>query len=179
MQEYCRDCRRHPPAFTQGRAVFRYRGMETSMHRFKNRGRQEYAVFFGQALWAVFKRLQPVWQGQALVPIPVHPSRLRQRGYNQAALLCRELSQRSGLPVREDILIRSRKTTYQRTLDDRSRRENLQGAFTAGDGQIPERIVLVDDIYTTGSTMHEAARTLLAAGGKQVYALSVCIGKGY
>ena len=224
-QEYCRDCRLHPPVFTQGRAAFWYRGMEASMHRFKNRGRQEYAQFYGDALAQVLARVQPRWHVQVLVPIPIHRSRMRQRGYNQAALLCRELSQRTGIPVREDMLFRGRKTGYQRALNDEDRRENVKDAFCTGldtikavtdvrvsytstdrrpyrqwydqargsegelaqrsagqerkCGQLPERILLVDDIYTTGSTMNEAARTLLAAGAEQVYALSVCIGKGY
>ena len=223
MREYCRDCRLHPPVFTQGRAAFWYRGMEDSMHRFKNRGRQEYAQFYGDALAQVLARVQPRWHIQVLVPIPIHRSRMRQRGYNQAALLCRELSRRTGIPVREDMLFRGRKTGYQRALNDEDRRANVRDAFVAAkqaskdvtdvrvsyistDKQsykpyahmrevkrreshdqaqkceyepIPARILLVDDIYTTGSTMNEAARTLLAAGAEQVYALSVCIGKGY
>lgn len=183
-QEYCRDCRLHPPVFAQGRAAFWYRGMEDSMHRFKNRGRQEYAQFYGDALAQVLARVQPRWHIQVLVPIPIHRSRMRQRGYNQAALLCRELSQRTGIPVREDLLFRGRKTGYQRALNDEDRRENVKDAFVAAGQewkceQLSARILLVDDIYTTGSTMNEAARTLLAAGAEQVYALSVCIGKGY
>ena len=186
QQECCRDCRKHPPVFTQGRATFWYREMEDAMHRFKNRGRQEYAQFYGKALSQVYREVQSRWQVQALVPIPIHRSRMRQRGYNQAELLGRELSRRSGIPVREDLLVRRRKTGYQRMLDDQARRENVRDAFrVAGTdhpkacGQLPERILLVDDIYTTGSTMNEAAGTLLAAGAKQIYCLSVCIGKGY
>lgn len=211
-QEYCQDCRRHPPVFTQGRAAFWYREMEDAMHRFKNRGRQEYARAYGKALWEVYQEVQARWRVQALVPIPIHRSRMRQRGYNQAALLCRELSRRSGIPMREDLLIRSRKTGYQRALNDEERRENVRDAFAAvkqddehvADVRVwdtftdrrpyrqwydqtqkceyeamPARILLVDDIYTTGSTMNEAARILLAAGAKQIYCLSVCIGKGY
>ncbi len=102
------------------------------MHRFKNRGRQEYPRAYGKALWEVYQEVQARWRVQALVPIPIHRSRMRQRGYNQAALLCRELSKRSGIPVREDLLIRSRKTGYQRALNDEDRRENVKDAFIVG-----------------------------------------------
>lgn len=149
------------------------------MHRFKNGNRREYAYVYGQEL---FKSLQPVlkrWKPEVLVPIPIHASRRRKRGYNQAELLCRELSRCCGIPTEERLLIRCRKTRVQRTLNDRERRQNVQGAF-AVKGDFPYgSVLLVDDIYTTGSTADAASEALLAAGAKEVYCASICIGKGF
>lgn len=179
IREYCFDCAHQTHLFTEGRAVFLYRGMEDAMHRFKNGNRREYAYVYGQEL---FKALQPVlerWNPEVLVPVPIHVSRRRKRGYNQAELLCRELSRCCGIPLEEHLLVRCRKTRVQRMLNDRERRRNVQGAF-AVEGNVPYRkVLLVDDIYTTGSTADAASEALLAAGAGTVYCASICIGKGF
>lgn len=110
-----------------------------------------------------------------LVPVPLPPRRARQRGYNQAELLARHLSQKLTLPLRTDILRRTRENPPQTTLSDRkSRVANMAGAFIAdaslGD-PLPQKILLVDDVSTTGSTLREAARALKTAGAKVVVSL--------
>jgi ComF family protein len=112
-----------------------------------------------------------------LVPVPLHPLRRRERGYNQAELLARAIGQRMEIPVL-DILRRVRNTTTQTHFDRKERMKNLSRAFKiSSDQSIKEsQILLVDDVLTTGSTLDECAKVLLAAGAGSVYALA--IGRG-
>ena len=105
-----------------------------------------------------------------IVPVPAHPRRLRERGFNPAGLLARPLARELRVPCHTHLLVRIRDTPSQTRLDRRARRSNLRGAFRCGD--LPARIVwLVDDVRTTGSTLEEAARTLRGAGAAQVHAI--------
>ena len=117
---------------------------------------------------------------EAIVPIPLHWTKKRQRGYNQAQLLAAEIGKQSGLPVYPNLLKRTRKTKPQKNLNDTGRKNNLKKAFKTQENNVQlSRILLVDDIYTTGSTINEAASELRKAGIEQVYYVSVCIGRGY
>ncbi len=106
---------------------------------------------------------------QALVPVPLHRARLRQRGYDQALELARPLARRLRLPLRDDLLNRVCDTAPQSRLDAADRRRNLRRAFRVRPGvAIPAHVVLIDDVMTTGATLHEAARTLRRAGVARV-----------
>lgn len=112
--------------------------------------------------------------GSVLVPVPVHPHRRRERGYNQSALLARHWSRILPREVREDFLVRRTDTRTQTKLDADKRRDNLAGAFQVGKGfrkEVP--VVLVDDVLTTGSTLSACASALLAAGCPEVRAICV------
>jgi ComF family protein len=105
----------------------------------------------------------------ALVPIPLHRARLRSRGYNQALELARPLACALSLPVCDAFLVRIRATGPQSELDAAARHRNLRGAFAVrGNTAVPAHVVLVDDVMTTGATLHAAARTLLRAGVQRV-----------
>jgi ComF family protein len=110
-----------------------------------------------------------------MVPVPLHIRRLRQRGFNQALLMVRELNKRMGIPYEERALAKIKDTPVQIALKKRERRKNLKGAFQVRDQETIQgkSIVLVDDVYTTGATVNECSRTLLAAGAKQVTVLTV------
>ena len=115
-------------------------------------------------------------EADCLVPVPLHPTRYRKRGFNQAELLARELGALSGIPVRTDILFREKKTEAQKELTPDQRIRNLQKAFRAD----PEKadvssVILVDDIYTTGSTAEACTRALKEAGVGKVYTACLCI----
>ena len=102
---------------------------------------------------------------QALVPVPLHATRLRQRGYDQALELAKPLAQALGIPLHADALQRQRATAAQSELDAEARKRNLRGAFALHPGQaLPEHVVLVDDVMTTGATLQAAAKTLRRAG---------------
>ena len=101
----------------------------------------------------------------ALVPVPLHLVRLRERGYNQALELAQPLAQALDIPLRADLLVRSQATPAQTGLDAKARRRNLRGAFEVGAGaSLPRHVALVDDVMTTGATLRECARVLRRAG---------------
>ena len=154
------------------------------MAAIKYKNRREYLDFYSQALVSRYGKWLSHIQPDALIPVPVHPARRRKRGFNQAEELAERISLLTGIPVRADLLIRIRKTLPQKELNPAERLNNLRLAFAVSDfyrahlEQIPRRVVLADDIYTTGSTMEACTRVLKAAGVKQVYIMSICIGKG-
>ena len=177
--ELCGDCRRREHAFRQAFPVFQYiPPVSDAMAAMKYRGRAEYAIFYGELM---ADRFRDVWREiapQALVPVPVHPNRLRKRGYNQAERLAAAMSKKTGIPVREDLLIRGEDTKAQKKLSREERALNLKAAFQPGKGTVPECVVLVDDIYTTGATVDTCAEVLLRNGAKRVYVAVVCCGAG-
>lgn len=109
-----------------------------------------------------------------ILPVPLHPKRLRERGYNQSALLAAPLAKAVGVPYREDLLLRVRNTPPQSSLQDRRERlTNLENAFRCTAPLHGEHVLLIDDVCTTGSTLVECARVLLEAGAGKVSALCV------
>lgn len=179
-REYCGDCARKPRHYRQGRAPFLYdRVMRESIARYKYGNRKEYAAFYAEEILRKCAGEMRFWNAEVLIPIPLHRSRRRKRGYNQAELLARELSKRCGIPTDAKILFRTKKTKAQKNLDGKERLSNLRGAFSVGKKHVPYRtVILVDDIYTTGSTVDEAARVLRENGVQTVYFLCICVGSG-
>ena len=116
---------------------------------------------------------------ELIVPVPLHRKKMRIRGYNQAALLAEVLGEITGISVDEDILVRVKNTKPLKQLNDKERRRSIRGAFSVRKSVWAKTIVLIDDIYTTGSTLDEAARVLLKAGAEKVYFLTISIGQGY
>ena len=114
-----------------------------------------------------------------IIPVPVHPSRRRKRGFNQAEVLAKIMGERLGIPVRTDLLTRTKKTLPQKELSAGERLKNLSGAFRAE--VIPaeiRRILLVDDIYTTGSTIEACTRALKTSGAQAIYFVVICMAGG-
>lgn len=173
----CPPCRRMLPALGASydpaeaappcrliRAVFSYRGPVVSLvHAFKYRGRRSAARLAGSwmaSTLALFPELGPI---DALVPVPLHPRRQAERGYNQARLLADELSARWGLEVL-DALTRSRATAQQWRLGKGDRSENLRDAFLAASCVKGRRLLIIDDVCTTGASLRECARALIKEG---------------
>lgn len=179
--EYCYDCRKHPGGFAQGKALWIYKDqVKESMYRFKYQNRQEYARYYGSEIVRVYGEWMKRNKIEAIVPIPLHWTKKRRRGYNQAQLLAAEIGKQTGLPVYPKLLKRIKKTKAQKNLDETERKNNLKKAFKTQENKVQlSHILLVDDIYTTGSTINEAALELKRAGIEQVYYVSVCIGRGY
>lgn len=100
----------------------------------------------------------------ALVPMPLHPARLRERGFNQCQELCRPVAAALDIPLAPDLLVREVNTAHQRGLNATARRQNLRGAFAASPQVDGMRLILVDDVCTTGTTLRQAVQTLLRAG---------------
>lgn len=112
-----------------------------------------------------------------IIPVPLHRTRLMKRRYNQSALLARALSKRCGIPMDVQCLLRGRRTPSQGGLSAQGRRRNVQGAFTVADADrvAGQRIVLIDDVMTTGATLNACARSLKRAGATRVDA--VCLAR--
>lgn len=176
-QEYCADCSRRTHLFEQGIGIFPYSTLlQESLFQLKYGKRQEYGVFYGE-LGAFYAEDQiRRWKIDYIVPIPLHRKRLETRGYNQAEIIAEALAKRTGLPVRKKLLKRKRNTKPQKDLSPGERQKNIKGAFSVNGDPGEENILLIDDIYTTGATIDEAAGTLKRAGAKKIYFLVVAIG---
>ncbi len=174
----CRDCASGVPRFVERvRSAGQFSGsLRTAILRFKYRGKRELAAPLGAYL-AEYLSASPFGSVRfdLLVPVPLHPSRLRQREYNQAALLAQEAGRALGIPVAEHALSRTRKTGVQAELSRDRRSANVEGAFSMRDyGAVTGRtVLLIDDVVTTCNTVDECARVLLDAGAKAVYAASL------
>lgn len=181
--EYCYDCENNQRSYIRGFPVFNYvPPVSEAVIAIKYHNRQEYAAFYGNEIvkvhGATFKRLGI----EALVPVPVHENRLRKRGYNQAELIAEVISKGTGIRLDLNLIKRVSDTKPQKELDDVEREKNLHLAFARGDGvdtnrTVPESVLIVDDIYTTGATVEACTKVLLAMGVKRVYYTSICIGK--
>ena len=169
----CGDCRGRLPHFDLAVAAGWYEGvLAEAIHLFKYRGKTLLTRPLGSLLLTGFKRFP---EADGLVPVPLHPSRLREREFNQALLLCDYIKAESGLPVIPDALERIRVTPPQIGLSHEDRRRNMRKAFFP---KRPERfegkkLVLLDDVLTTGATVNECARILKRAGADSVFVLTV------
>ena len=116
-----------------------------------------------------------VLQSDVIIPIPLWKKKEKERGFNQSALLAEAVSDIIGIPFENEVLIRNRKTVPQKGLSRSKRSDNLRGAFSLGKGSSVEnkKIVLVDDIYTTGSTVYECSKILYGAGADKVFYLAL------
>lgn len=121
-----------------------------------------------------FMAVDPKWNIDLVIPVPLHKARHAQRGYNQSALLAKGVCSRFNLRLDESSLIRTRNTKSQTRMDRKARLQNLKGAFSASNEVAGKVILLVDDVLSTGSTLGECARTLLNAGASKVYAICAC-----
>ncbi len=183
--EYCRDCMKHRRSFSRGMALFNYtEEAARSIAAIKYKNKREYLDFYAAAaaekLWQ-YKNMKS-WRFDALVPVPVHPARKRKRGFNQAEELAVRIAKRLNVPVYPEFLYRIRNTDPLKEMNPDERLRNLQQAFQADEDSISESnvrtVLLVDDIYTTGSTAEACTRALLKAGIEKVCFFAVCIGEG-
>jgi ComF family protein len=172
----CGSCLTHPPHFDTARSRFLYEGpVRDLIHSFKYNKRVHLRYPLALLTLQGVSGLLPDHDPQLIVPVPLHRSRLRQRGFNQAVLLGRVLSSRLSLPMLPDALVRTRPTEPQITLSAAERRDNVKGAFTVTrpDRIAGKRILLLDDVMTTGSTMDECAKELKKAGAEAVVAVTI------
>ncbi|MER3398365.1 MAG: amidophosphoribosyltransferase, partial [Chloroflexota bacterium] len=166
-------CRTRSPLAGQTVAGVYGGPLAAAVRAFKYRNRRGLARPLAELLAA--GPLKPVPAPELVVPVPLHPDRARSRGYNQAALLGKELAHLFGVHYEPQGLIRTRPTVPQVGLSAAARRENVRGAFRCPRPELVSgrRIWLVDDVITTGATVTEAARTLRRAGACQVWAVAV------
>jgi len=158
------------------RALGSYEGpLQEAIHRWKYEGKEYLSVLFAE--WMA-ERLYRYWDPDlfdVLIPVPLHKDRLTERAYDQALLLVRELSRRTGIPYRKRVLQKKRPTVPQVKLSGAEREKRVRGTFHLLDKEavVEKSILLVDDVYTTGATVNECARILLAGGAKRVDILTL------
>ncbi|MDE7367264.1 MAG: ComF family protein [Lachnospiraceae bacterium] len=180
-QEYCGDCRRIPKHYVKGYPLFNYvEPVQNGVMAFKYHNRREYAEFYGEEIWNRFEQDFRQIEPDGILPVPLHWRKQRSRGYNQAELVARYLSRQMQVPMYSGLLVRRLYTTPQKELNDKERLNNLKKAFLFHKNDVKlNRILLVDDIYTTGATVEACTEVLRQAGIEQVYYTSICIGKSF
>jgi ComF family protein len=168
----CRLC--DDESFTAARACGAYKGaLRASVLALK---REPYVAARLARLLTDAQRRTPLDRARRILPVPLHPARLRERGFNQAASLARVLAAQTGLPCDEWSLTRVAHTEQQRAgMDARGRRESVASAFAVTRPRLlrGERVLLIDDVLTTGATVSACAAALRAAGACEVYVLTV------
>ena len=178
--EYCYDCTGKKHIFEEGRNLWVHKEpVNQAIYAFRYQNLRIYGKTFGAELEEHYGNYLRRKEVDLIVPIPLHRKRRRRRGYNQAQILAKELSVHANIPMDASLMKRIRETRPQKKLDDKESRKNIRGAFAATHPVEGRRIVLVDDIYTTGSTLDEAAKVIYRAGAEKVYFLTISIGQGF
>lgn len=169
----CSWCRAEAPAYERIRAPYRYTGPVRDMvHDLKYSNIRALAPTLGDLLADYFESQR--FAADVLAPVPLHPKRERSRGYNQSHLLAREVSRRIQVPMADDRLLRTVDTPPQVSMSGREeRRKNIDGAFECTQAVTGLRVLLIDDVVTTGSTMSACASVLKEAGAKSVFGLAL------
>jgi len=179
-QEYCGDCKRRGHVFDSGIGIFAYDdNVRRSIYDFKYNDMKIYGKFYGIKMAARARGYIEHWKPDVIAPVPVSKKKYRKRGYNQAELIARELAKNCNVPMDARLLYRVKDTKPQKEISKDLRRKNLEKAFLISQNVVKyKKVVLVDDIYTTGSTIDECAKALKAAGVENVFFISLSIGAG-
>ena len=171
----CRHCRAHPLNAINGiraTAAFIDNPLRSAIHEFKYNNHRAVTALLGEMLITSYR--QYGLNAEVVVPVPLHETKFKERGYNQSELLARQLGQALNLPLNLTTLRRVRKTESQMTLGAEERYKNVSGAFSCGDKNLSQRqILLVDDVCTTGSTLDACAAALKAGGAASVWGLTL------
>lgn len=159
-QHLCTTCLKRPPAFTSVHAAGTYQGsVKAAIQKLKYRNQVNLAQPLGQLLGESMEAIN--FAADCIIPVPLHPGRLQERGYNQALEISRPLARRLRVPIEADLLQRTLKTPPQQGLTAFERKNNLRNAFTLTQTTSIRNVLLVDDVMTTGETVRECCRILL------------------
>ncbi len=162
----CGACLRRPPAFDRTRAALAYRfPLDRLVPRLKYRGQLAIAPALADCLHRALDAAPPP---DCVVPMPLHPARIRERGFNHAAEIARELARLRTLPLALDACRRVRDTPPQMQLKYDARRRNVRGAFACNDSVRGQHVAVIDDVMTTGTSLDALAATLKRAGAREV-----------
>lgn len=173
--EFCDTCIRNERAFVRARSCYVYEGAPKKfVYRLKFGGRRYLAAFIAEAM--VDRYLDCDFECDCVVAVPLSAKRKRKRGYNQAELIAEELSSRLKLPLIDGALVKTKENKSQAKLKRREREENVRGVYevTAPEAFKGRRVLVVDDVMTTGATLGEVSRILYKAKARSVEALTYC-----
>lgn len=173
--EFCDTCIRNERAFVRARSCYVYEGAPKKfVYRLKFGGRRYLAAFIAEAM--VDRYLDCGFECDCVVAVPLSAKRKRKRGYNQAELIAEELSSRLKLPLIDGALVKTKENKSQAKLKRREREENVRGVYevTSPETFKGRRVLVVDDVMTTGATLGEVSRILYKAKARSVEALTYC-----
>lgn len=180
-QEYCGDCMKSSHVYDQGIGIYAYDDiMRRSIENFKFHGRREYGDFYIRAMAEYGRSCIQRWRPQAIVPVPITARKQKIRGFNQSEYLAEGIGRIYKIPVWNHAVVRLEEGKAQKELTAKERRRNLKNVFQIGENFSPcKTILLVDDVYTTGSTVDAVAEVLKENGVERIYFLTLCQGKGF
>ena len=180
-KELCYDCQQNDTYYEQGKSLWLHQGaVKWSVYQFKYHNRRIYGRFYAEELYRLYGKKLEDWRIDVIIPIPLHPKRRRKRGYNQAEIIAKHLGRISGIRVDRKAVVRVNDTKPQKQLNPKERKRNLQRAFRVHKNWEPvKRILLIDDIYTTGNTIDAVAKVLKEKGACKVWFLTISIGQGF
>lgn len=185
-EEYCIDCNRRKFSYEYGLALWVYNDyLKKSISNFKNKNKIEYSDFYVDEIIKSFGKKIKEMNVDALIPIPLHKRKHKARGYNQAEIIANKIGKSLDIKVISNLINRTMYTKPQKDLNDKERLLNLKDAFIINNKHAEKyknklkKVIIVDDIYTTGSTIESCTKVLLAYGIKEVFFITLSIGKGY
>lgn len=175
---FCSECGKRKHQYDRGLSLFVYNdAMKKSIYRFKYGNRREYKDFYGREICRCLGNEIKSLKADALIPIPLHKSKLHKRGFNQAELLARSVGDELGIPVVPNLVSRVKKTRPQKELNHAERENNLKRAFKIVPDDVKlSTVILFDDIYTTGSTMNAVSSILREKGVSRIYFVTLATG---
>ena len=172
----CGRCIKKPPVYDYAHSIFRYEDDIIGLvHRLKFSEKITYARSIGELFLSAFNS-EEIFKSElpdCLLPVPLHHSRLRKRGFNQSIEIARVLNKKKNIPIEYKAVVRQRRTTSQTGLDAKHRSKNIKGAFTVVNKLQYKHVLIIDDVVTTGSTVNELAKVLKKNGVDRVGVLSI------
>lgn len=180
-KEYCTDCESIHHIYDQSCAVYEYSDViKQSIYQYKYYNKREYVGTYAKDCVRQCGELIEYWKPDVMVPVPLHLKKLKKRGFNQAELLATNIGMQLNIEVDNTLLFRTRYTAPMKELDNKGRINNLKNAFQVSQNDVKyNKILLVDDIYTTGATLDACAKALKDAGVQKVYGVCLCVGRGF
>jgi competence protein ComFC len=175
-ESLCANCRDNPPSFDMIRSACIYGGtVKKAIAAYKFQGLKRLSAPFAILMTNLLESECILKEAELMVPVPLHRSREKERGYNQSGLLADLVSSKTGIRVQKRLLIRTRRTETMNRLKRGERFCNLEHAFSVQRNGLIEgkKVLVIDDIITTGATLHECARTLKEAGARQVFGVTI------
>lgn len=165
----CSQCQQHPPRFDLCLAPLRYQyPVDFLIQQFKFHHHLVYGHLLTVILESFIRKQRHLPPPDCIAAVPLHPSRLRERGFNQSHIMARHLAKRLAIPYVNDMLVRQRATQTQSQLDARQRHRNVRQAFQVTQDVSERHIVLIDDVVTTGATVNEISQLLKKQGAAHV-----------
>lgn len=177
--EFCYDCEREELCYEQGRSLWLHKvPVSSSIYSFKYKNRRVYGEVYAKEMVKKFGELIRLWEIEVIVPVPLHRKKQKKRGYNQAEILAKQIGMRVRIPVNTMMVKRKINTVPQKEFTRKERKKNLKNAFEVKGNIKEKRVLIIDDIYTTGSTIHSISVALKKAGVEKTYFLTISIGQG-